>query len=87
MAGEMSWISLMFFFFKTHLFVEVNGAKFVPRARGLFDTEKFNNICGSLDWYAKALEINVKAQIDVQDCEYGGAAMLSQFFSFINAGK
>jgi hypothetical protein len=65
MAGGVSWISLMLYFVKTHLFVEVNGAKFVPRARGLFDADNFNNICGSIDWYAKALEITVKAQVDV----------------------
>lgn len=86
MVGGKSWVSLLLYFAKIHMFVEVNGIKFVPRLRALYDTESFTDLCASVDWYAKAMTVSVLTRVDLMDCSYGGFGILNYFLTLFKGG-
>ena len=63
--GSRSWVSLLLFFVKGIITLEINGVKITPSAEIMYDIIRYNDICLTLAVATSAIEVNVFTQINV----------------------
>ena len=85
-VAGFSWLQLITPYLRGSINLEINGVKFQPRLRGLFDTSNYSDLCMSLDTLTSGLEMVMTTNVDIKDCNVGLIGTIYQLGWVIQQG-
>ena len=84
-AASTSWLTFISPFGNFTFHLELDGMKLVEQVRGYFDITTYNDVCYSINAFAKGQEIILTGSLEMYDCNIGALSTIWEFLGWPSA--